>query len=141
MTERPLWCQPSSILLLLAIVALAVFVPGCRSSKAMPSKPNIRIEGPAGTPVGYGVSYFDGDDVDANGTVKTIPESGVFTDDLATGHNGLLVEAIPNSSTSITLILLDGTKEVQRASAKGSDETARVMAGKIKLPSGVCSRQ
>jgi len=135
MSNHVVWLRRSVI----AMVLLLAAVSGCRSSKAMPSKPNIRIEGPAGTPVGYGVSYFDGDDVDLNGTVKVIPESGVYTDELAGGHRGLLVEAIPNSSASITLILFDGTKEMQKSSASGSSETARVMAGKVVLPRQVGS--
>jgi hypothetical protein len=113
-------------------VALVAVLPGCISSGGPPKEPKVRVEGPAGTPFGYTVTYFDGkDDVYATGTVKTIPDSGVFSEDLKGGHQGVLVQVVPNSAASLTVILLDGSKEIQRASVTGDRETAQVKAGKV----------
>jgi hypothetical protein len=77
-------------------------------------------------------SYFDGnDDLDTTGTMKTIPESGVYSEDLKGGHQGVMVQVIPAGTAAVTVVLLDGAKELQRATAKGEKETANVRAGKI----------
>jgi hypothetical protein len=128
LTIRP--SRSPGSLLVLAIFLVAV-QSGCGPSAAYPKAPKIRIEGPAGTQVGYGVTYFDGkDSIDATGGVKLIPESGVYSEDLKSGHQGVLVEVIPSQTATAAVILLDGTKEIQRATAQGEKETARVKAGK-----------
>jgi hypothetical protein len=118
----------------MAFLFLVTALPGCGPSGGYPKDPKVRVEGPAGTTIGYTVTYFDGkDNIDATGMGKTIPESGVYAEDLKGGHEGLLVQVIPNGSASVTVILLDGTREVQRATAKGKDETATVKAGTVHL--------
>jgi hypothetical protein len=113
-------------------VLLVTVASGCRTSSAPPKAPKVRIEGPPGTLLGYTVSYFDGkEDIDITATAKTIPESGVYAEDLKGGHQGVVVQVIPNSSASITVILYDGEREIQRAKAHGSSETAQVQAGKV----------
>jgi hypothetical protein len=113
-------------------VFLVAVLPGCTSSGGPPKEPKVRIEGPAGTRFGYTVTYFDGkDNIDVTGTGKTIPDSGVFSEDLKGGHEGVLVQVVPSSAAKLTVILLDGTKEIQRASATGDKETAEVKAGKV----------
>jgi hypothetical protein len=78
------------------------------------------------------VSYFDGPgDLDVAGTAKVIPESGVYTEDLKGGHKGLLVQVTPNGSAKLTVILLDDTREIQRATASGENQTAEVKAGTV----------
>jgi hypothetical protein len=116
-------------------IALAILLSGCgaRAPRAIVSlkAPKVRVEGPPGTSFGYSITYLDGADVDASGTGKTIPASGVYTEDLKKGHQGVLVELIPTGSATLTLIILDETQEIQRATAKGDKETARVMAGLV----------
>jgi len=111
---------------------LFAFVAGCQQPPAGPPKsPNVRIEGPAGTPLGYSVSYFDSPDkVSTSGGMKIIPPTGVFTEDLQGGHDGVMVQVIPNRSAFVTVILLDGERELQRASASTANETVQVRAGK-----------
>jgi hypothetical protein len=122
----------SSGVLLLVTVFLVMVVPGCGPSGGPPKATKIRIEGPAGTSFGYSVSYFDGkDNLDTTGTGKTIPESGVYSEDLKGGHEGVVVQVTPSGTATVTVILLDGAKELQRATAKGEKETADVRAGKI----------
>lgn len=112
-------------------VVLMLVAPGCQSSSGPPKAPKVRIEGPPGTPVGYSVSYFDGkDDLDTTGTVKIIPDSGAYTEELKGGHQGVLVQIIPNKPASVTVILLDGDREIQRATGSG-DKDAQVQAGKL----------
>jgi hypothetical protein len=124
----------------LLIVLLVPVAAGCKksggSTKAPTGEPlkepKIRIEGPAGTSFGYSVSYFDGaDNLDTSGTAKTIPESGVYSEDLKGGHQGVLVQVIPSGKATVTIILLDGSTEIQRATATGKTETAEVKAGKF----------
>lgn len=120
------------VVIFCALVFLVMVVPGCGPSGGPPKAPKIRIEGPAGTSFGYSVSYFDGkDDLDTTGTVKTIPESGVYSEDLKGGHQGVVVQVSPGGTAAVTVILLDGAKELQRSTAKGEKETADVRAGKI----------
>jgi hypothetical protein len=122
----------SSGVFVLLTVFLVPVVAGCGRSDAPPTAPKIRIEGTPGTSFGYSVSYFDGDDnVDSTGKGKTIPESGVYADDLKVGHQGVMVQVIPSGTANVTVILLDGSKELQRATATGNQETAEVRAGKI----------
>jgi hypothetical protein len=117
-------------------VLLVLGSSGCSKSKrpaGPPKEPKLRIEGPAGTRFGYSVSYFDGPgDLEVSGTVKTIPDSGVFTEDLKGGHKGLLIQVTPNSSAKLTVVLLDGSTEIQRATATGENETAEVKAGTVR---------
>jgi hypothetical protein len=114
------------------LAAFLAAASGC-GSNAPPKAPKLRIEGPAGMMVGYSVSYFDGPgNVEFKGTAKTIPESGVYTEDLAAGHQGLLLQVTPNGPGKVTVILLDGDKEVRRATAKGDKDTAEVKIGKVE---------
>jgi hypothetical protein len=123
----------SARVLWIASLVLVTLLPGCTSSGGPPKEPKVRIEGPAGTPFGYSVSYFDGkDDLDAEGTIKVIPESGIFSEDLKSGHQGVLVQVVPNAAATLTVILLDGSKEIQRASATGDKDTAEVKAGTVR---------
>jgi hypothetical protein len=113
-------------------VMMAAMLPGCSGSSGPPKDPKLRVEGPPGTPFGYSVSYFDGKgDLDLNASAKSIPDSGVYSEDLKAGHQGLVVQVTPNSAATLTVVLLDGTKEIKRATAKGDKETAEVKAGKI----------
>jgi hypothetical protein len=130
LTLKPSWSAGAFFLLAVFLVGVA---PGCRRpSAAPPTAPKVRVEGPAGTRFGYSVSYFDGtDDVDVTGTVKVIPESGVYSEDLKGGHQGVAVQVTPNGPATLTVILLDGAKELHRATAKGADDTALVTAGKV----------
>ncbi len=78
------------------------------------------------------MSYFDSPDkLDSSGSLKTIPESGVYTEDLQSGHQGVMVQVIPNRMATVTVVLLDGDKELQRATVTGDKETAMVRAGKV----------
>jgi hypothetical protein len=78
------------------------------------------------------VSYFDGKgDLDLNASARSIPESGVYSEDLKSGHQGLVVQVTPNNAATLTVVLLDGAKEIKRATAKGDKETAEVQAGKL----------
>jgi hypothetical protein len=96
--------------------------------------PKVRIEGPPGTPLGYSVSYFDGKGgVDATGTGMVIPESGVYAEDLQGGHQGVLVQVTPQRAATVTVILLDGTREIQRATVQADKELAQVKAGKVNV--------
>ena len=98
LTIRPSRSPGSLLVLTLLLVAVQ---SGCGGSAAYPKAPKIRIEGPAGAQVGYGVTYFDGkDSIDATGRVKLIPESGVYSEDLKSGHQAVLVEVIPIQSPS-----------------------------------------
>jgi hypothetical protein len=121
----------------LLLIALG-FLFGCGSSNAVPNSPKIRVEGPAGAQFGIGVTYVDGpQDVDASGTAKKIGDGGVYTEDLKGGHAGLMVEVTPSGTDTLTLILLDGGKEVRRATAKGSQDSARILVGNPPpLPKG-----
>jgi len=113
-------------------VLLLTLMPGCRSASAPPKAPKVRIEGPPGTPLGYSVSYFDGPgDLDVSATVKIIPESGVYNEDLKGGHQGVVVQVLPNRPATVTVILYDGEREIQRAKANGTSDTAQVQAGKV----------
>jgi hypothetical protein len=117
-----------------ALLILVALLPGCNRSSAYPRTPKVRVEGIAGTDMGFSVTYFDGKDtMSGSGSGKKIPESGVYIEDLNTGHQGLLVQAIPSGTATITVILLDDTKEIQRSTAHGNNETAQVMAGKVSL--------
>jgi hypothetical protein len=105
---------------------------GCGLSSAPPKTPRVRVEGPPGTRLGFTVTYFDGPgNMDANASGKVIPESGVYTENLQAGHKGVLVQLIPNSPASVTLILLDDTKEIRRATAQGEGKSANVLAGSM----------
>jgi hypothetical protein len=133
------WLSPRSFPLL-ACISLVVLQSGCRSSsssasaKGYPKTPKIRVEGPAGTQFGFSITYFDGKDIDATASIKRIPEGGVYTEDLKGGHQGVMYEVIPNSSSAkLTVILLDDTTEIERATATGEKETARVKAGTASL--------
>ncbi len=79
------------------------------------------------------MSYFDGPGnpffFDKG---ETIPQSGVWSLDLETGHQGVVVQAAPNFTATLTVILLDGATEIQRATAKGQRETATVQAGRVE---------
>jgi hypothetical protein len=78
-----------------------------------------------------GVTYVDSaEDMEASGTVKKIGNAGAYTEDLKSGHAGLMVEITPSGAESLTLILLDDDKEVRRATAKGSKDSARILVGK-----------
>jgi len=113
----------------LLLVALG-FLSGCGSCNAVPNSPKIRVEGPAGAQFGIGITYVDGaQDVDLSGTVKKIGDGGVYTEDLKGGHAGLMVEVTPSGTDTLTLILLDNTKELRRATAKGSQDSARILVG------------
>ena len=84
-SHDPIPRSPGSLLVLTLL--LVAVQSGCGGSAAYPKAPKIRIEGPAGAQVGYGVTYFDGkDSIDATGGVKLIPESGVYSEDLKNGH-------------------------------------------------------
>jgi hypothetical protein len=115
------------------------FQTGCRSASSSsanvyPKSPKIRVEGPAGTQFGFSITYFDGNDIDTSASITKIPEGGVYTEDLKGGHQGVMYEVIPNSSSAkMTVILLDGTTEIQRSMATGEKETARVKAGIASL--------
>ena len=123
------WLFRPAITLSVMVVAL---LSGCGGSSGPPKEPKLRIEGPPGTTFGYSVSYFDGKgDLDLNASAKSIPDSGVYSEDLKAGHQGLVVQVTPNSAATLTVVLLDGTKEIKRATAKGDKETAEVKAGKI----------
>jgi hypothetical protein len=43
----------------------------------------------------------------------------------------VVVQVIPSGSAAVTVILLDCSRELQRATATGKKETAEVKAGKI----------
>jgi len=138
--QRARHCLLPGPCLLLAFISLMLFQSGCRSSsssasaKGYPKAPKIRVEGPAGSQFGFSITYFDGKDIDASASIKKIPEGGVYTEDLKGGHQGVMYEVIPNSSSaSLTVILLDDTTEIQRATATGEKETARVKAGTASL--------
>ena len=78
------------------------------------------------------MSYFVGKaNLDLNAGAKSIPESGVYSEDLQSGHQGLVVQVTPNHAATLTVVLLDGAKEIKRATANGDKETAEVKAGKI----------
>jgi hypothetical protein len=127
--------RSSRVLFLLLAVCLLVGLSGCGKSRkgaGAPNAPKLRIEGPPGTGFGYCVSYFDGPgDVEIAATAKVIPESGVYAEDLKGGHKGLLVQVTPNRSARLTVILLDDTREIQRATATGENQTAEVKAGTV----------
>ena len=99
-------------------IALTTILSGCGSHAPSASvsikSPKVRVEGPPGTSFGYSITYFDGADVDASGTGKTIPSSGVYSEELKKGHQGVLVELIPTGSATLTLILLDEAQQIQR---------------------------
>jgi hypothetical protein len=115
---------------------LAAAPAGCGpSTPRYPKVPKLRIEGKAGAPVGYSLTYTDGPgNVDFTGTIKTIPPSGVYTEDLKPGHRGLLIEVVPQGNDIVTLILFDDEKEVRRTTARGENQTAKIQAGKVTLP-------
>ena len=132
---RSIWLSLAELSAVTLTIALASVLSGCGAHAPGTSvslkTPKVRVEGPPGTSFGYSITYFDGADVDANGTGKTIPSSGVYTEELKKGHQGVLVELIPTGSATLTLILLDEAQEIQRATAKGDKETARVKAGLV----------
>jgi hypothetical protein len=118
--------------LLFLTVCLVPFLPGCGPSGRYPKAPKLLVKGPAGSSFGYSVTYFDGkDSVDLTATAKVIPDSGVYSEDLKSGHQGLLIEVIPSGASAVTVILLDGTKEIQRETARGQKQRARLEAGKV----------
>ena len=120
---------------LLPAILLVAGVVGCHSSPGPPKQPNqpkIRVEGPAGARFAFRVSYFDGSgDPTFFGTDKTL-QSGVWSQDLDAGHQGVVVQVAPNFTATVTVILLDGATEIQRATAKGQKETAMVQAGRVE---------
>jgi hypothetical protein len=124
----------SADVLWILTVLLVTVVSGCRFSSAPPKAPKVRIEGPPGTPLGYSVSYFDDKGgLDATGEGKVIPESGVYAEDLQGGHQGVLVQVTPQRAATVTVILLDGTREIQRATVQADKELAQVKAGKVNV--------
>ena len=108
---------------------------GCgRSTVHYPKAPKIRIEGPAGAAVGYSLTYFDGNEaLDLTATIKFIPASGVYTEDLQAGHTGLHLAVAPQGKDDVTVVLLDDAKELLRSTARGNKGTAQVQAGKVTL--------
>ena len=146
--------------LFIVFAFLLTLLTSCSSSREYPAEPKIRIEGPGGSSVQYSRTYFDGKDK-LYGTAMTvqIPESGVYLEDLEKGHQGLSLELRPSSygvsvrfsggesevkkidkegegtdtTFTITAILFDGTRELQRAVAHGEQESAEFQVGKINL--------
>jgi hypothetical protein len=110
-------------------------LPGFRFSPAPPKAPNVRIEGPPGTELGYVVSYVDGGR-DPELTIRDIkiPESGVYAEHLEGGHRGVLVQVKLRREGTVTVILLDGTREIQRATAQalGINVTADQWLAQVK---------
>ena len=93
----------------------------------LPQGPKIRIEGPAGAQIGYSVTYFDGkDSIDATGTVKVIPESGVYSEDLKNGHQAVLVEVIPSHTVTIGKTVEVTTMETKEPVEVSPSSTATV---------------
>jgi hypothetical protein len=93
----------------------------------------LRIEGPAGADLGIDRRYFDNGNVDLDSSVETIPASGVFTENLTRGHAGLRIQVqLLQGKDKITVIILDGTREIDRAVAHGSSETATVKEGPVQ---------
>ena len=67
------------------------------------------------------MSYFDGPgNLAFFGKDETMPQSGVWSFDLETGHKGVVVQAAPNFTATLTVILLDGATEIQRRDGEGA---------------------
>jgi hypothetical protein len=158
-TPRSVFCEYIKSIVGFAILSalLLTIASGCGSKVTAVLHPKLRVEGPGGTAFGHSITYFDGkDNVDANGTVETIPASGVYTEDLKAGHQGILVQIMggespitgtisfdssdPNnvktsaparSTATLTVILLDGSTELQRGSAKADQIPVQMKIGSI----------
>jgi hypothetical protein len=109
-------------------------LPGWRFSSAPPKALKVRIEAPPGTYLGYSVGYFDGEsDPEISGRSMEIPESGVYAEDLRGGHQGVQVGVTLQRAGSVTVILLAGTSEIQRATAHAQFEEVKVKAGTVYI--------